>query len=121
MAVIAGEQGRSTEAERLLHRIVEIAPDALGPITDLAHLCNDQQRFIDAIHWFQRAIELFGQAISADPTHWKSVFNLVIVTGFDLSDYPTAFEALGRIEEAQPQFPRLADLRAALERKQAGS
>jgi tetratricopeptide (TPR) repeat protein len=58
LAIIAAEQGRASEAERLLNRIVELAPDALVPVTDLAHLCNDQKRFMESIHWFRRALEL---------------------------------------------------------------
>jgi tetratricopeptide (TPR) repeat protein len=58
MAQIAAEQGYAAEAERLLTQLVEQAPRAIVPIRDLARLCRDQHRFMDAIGWYRRALEL---------------------------------------------------------------
>ena len=64
---------------------------------------------------FDRAVELFAEAQELDPSHWPSLFNTVIVTGFDLGQFDRAMAALEAMEALEPQPPRLGELRHALE------
>ncbi len=57
LAMIAAEEGQAPEAERLLLRVVELAPDSIVAVMDLANFYRDQQRFPEAISGFQRAID----------------------------------------------------------------
>jgi tetratricopeptide (TPR) repeat protein len=65
----------------------------------------------------QKALDVFTRAEKADPRHWQSLYNQVVVY-MDLNRHDEAVAALGRLERVNPQAPRLADLKQAVE--QAG-
>ncbi len=85
-----------------------LVPDDPDAMTDMG-ICYRGKREFD------RALELFRQASAMQENHWQSLFNIVIVTGFDLQQYDPAFEALETLEAAQPDLPQLVELRGALE------
>jgi cytochrome c-type biogenesis protein CcmH/NrfG len=95
-------------------KALQVGPENPDVITDLGICYRGKGEY-------ERALELFRQSIAVNPEHWQSLFNVVIVSGFDLGDYPTAFGVLEHLEEAQPQLPQLGDLRAALEKARDGS
>lgn len=57
LAIIATDEGKTAEAERLLLRIAELDP-GLQPVTDLARFYESRRDFIQAISWYGRATEL---------------------------------------------------------------
>jgi Tfp pilus assembly protein PilF len=95
-------------AKTFYARALELAPDDPNLITDYG-VC-----FVGTGD-FARAIELFGRAQEADPTHPQSLFNTAVVRGVHMGDIPGALATLDRLESVAPDFPRTADLRAQLE------
>jgi len=58
LAMIAAQEGQSPEAERLLLRMAALSPGSILPVKDLANFFADQHRYVEAIAWYERAIEL---------------------------------------------------------------
>lgn len=85
-----------------------VRPDEPDQLTDMG-ICYRGKRD------FERALELFEKANAIDPKHWQSLFNYVVVAGFDLGRFDEAREALTAMEQLDPPPPRLEDLRQALE------
>lgn len=50
----------------------------------------------------QEALEVFRESVARDPKHWKSWFNIGIITLYDLGDYRQAEEAFGKVLELNP-------------------
>jgi tetratricopeptide (TPR) repeat protein len=69
----------------------------------------------------QKALEAFTRAEKADPKHWQSLYNQVVVYGLDLKRPAEAAAALKRLEAVNPQAPGLAALKEAVEQGKAGS
>ena len=133
---------------RALRQRVEEDPKDREALTRLAHLYHDASMFQEAIGFytqalqagppdpnlltdvgtclreigrFEEALESFAAAQRVDPAHWQSLFNTVIVAGFDLQRFDRAEEALIKLEALEPAPPRLAELRARLEQFRAGA
>jgi tetratricopeptide (TPR) repeat protein len=86
-------------------------PDAL---TDLGVCYRGMGRFDEAIGMFDRAN-------AADPKHWQSLYNKIVVAVFDLDRVDLAVEALESMEAIDPRPAELAQgrleqLRQILER-----
>ena len=93
---------------------IEPTPDLL---TDLGVCYRGLQRF-------DEALDRFARAQSMDSGHWQSLFNTVVVAGFDKGDLETAREALASMEAMNPrpaELPpeRLRQLRELLDRAAA--
>jgi len=56
---------------------------------------------------FRRAVALFTKARAADPDHWQSLLNLVLVYAFDLQDSDAARRTLEELKRRYPQIPNL--------------
>ncbi len=56
---------------------------------------------------FRRAVALFSKARAADPDHWQSLLNLVLVNAFDLRDGAAAGRALEELKRRYPEIPNL--------------
>jgi len=95
-------------------RALAVSPDDPNLITDMG-VCFKN------LNQFDRAVELFEQAQSKDPAHWQSLFNIVIVAGFNLGQYDRANAAIATLEAMNPQPPRLDELKHALEQAQAAA
>ena len=95
-------------------RAVAVTPDDPNLITDMGVCFRNLQQF-------DRAMELFDQAQAHDPSHWQSLFNIVIVAGFDLGQFDRANAAMAAMEAMNPQPPRLDELKHALEQAQAAA
>jgi len=130
-----------------LERELEERPNDLALLLRLAHLYHDAAMFPQAIEFYERAIQidpddpdlltdlgssyrnvgqfdraldLFARAQIADPRHWQSLHNTVIVAVTDVGRLDLAVEALNALERIEPPPPdlnpdRLAQLRQALE------
>jgi tetratricopeptide (TPR) repeat protein len=97
-------------------RALVVEPDSPNLMTDLGVCYRGQQQF-------DRAMELFVRAQSADASHWESLFNMAVVAGFDLGQFDRAMAAIEAMDALAEPVPRLAELRAALEqaREAAGT
>ncbi len=56
----------------------------------------------------QKAVEFFERANLLDPSHWQSLYNIVIVVTNDFKDVKKAEEALHRLEKVQKD-PKMID------------
>ena len=56
---------------------------------------------------FGRAISLFRKAREADPDHWQSLLNLVLVTAFDTRDRSAAQRQFDELKRRYPEVPNL--------------
>ena len=63
---------------------------------------------------------MFAESNSIRPDHHQSLFNTVIVAGFDLKQWDRAEAALEALEAMDPKPPRTDELRVALEEQRAG-
>jgi tetratricopeptide (TPR) repeat protein len=129
------------EVARLQRRLKE-APGDLDAAVQLAHLYHDAGMWQQAVDLYQRALEgrpgdpnlltdmgvcfqgleqyqkaldLFARAQEADPGHWQSLYNTVIVAGFNLGQFDVAAEALTKLERIDPPPPGIEQLRQTLE------
>jgi cytochrome c-type biogenesis protein CcmH/NrfG len=56
---------------------------------------------------FKRAVSLFERARAADPGHWQSLLNLVLVNAFDTRDADAAQRYLAELKRRFPEIPNL--------------
>ncbi len=84
------------QAAGYYERAVELAPPSADLLTDLGVCYRGLRRFDDALATFERANNL-------DPAHWKSLYNTVVVAGFDVNRLDLALGALDRMESIDPR------------------
>jgi tetratricopeptide (TPR) repeat protein len=102
------------QAAEFYERAVALRPEDPDLLTDLG-MC------LRGTGEFDRALESFAEANRIAPSHWESLFNTVIVSGFDLGQWDQAFEALELMEQMDPQPPRVGELRHAIEQARSES
>jgi tetratricopeptide (TPR) repeat protein len=56
---------------------------------------------------FKRAIALFEKARAADPDHWQSLLNLVLIHAFDTRDAGAARRHFAELKRRYPEVPNL--------------
>src|SRR5437762_8931035 len=56
---------------------------------------------------FKRAIALFERARAADPDHWQSLLNLVLINAFDTRDAGAARRHFAELKRRYPDVPNL--------------
>ncbi len=56
---------------------------------------------------FRRAISCFEKARAADPDHWQSLLNLVLVTAYDARDSNAAERHFQELKRRYPEIPNL--------------
>jgi Flp pilus assembly protein TadD len=56
---------------------------------------------------FKRAIALFEKARAADPDHWQSLLNLVLINAFDTRDVGAARRHFAELKRRYPEVPNL--------------
>jgi tetratricopeptide (TPR) repeat protein len=66
-----------------------------------------------------KALAMFTQAVSLDPTHWPAQFNQAIVFGIDRGDTKRALEILVKLKKEHPEIPALDRLITDLEKAKA--
>jgi len=69
---------------------------------------------------FRRAIASFEKARQADPTHWQSLLNIVLVQAFDAKDPSAAQKSLDELKSRYPDIPNLDRLQEQISRLRAG-
>jgi tetratricopeptide (TPR) repeat protein len=106
------DAGRWNEARTWYEQSLDVSPDDVDVLTDLAvSLRNLQQP--------QRTIELLDRAIALDPDHWQAWYNKVVVYQFDLHEHDLAADSLRRLQELKQANPSIPDL-SAIEREVLG-
>jgi len=93
---------------------IGLQPDNPDVMTDLGVCYREQGQF-------EKALEMFEGANRLNPNHHQSLFNVVVVAGFDLQQWDRAEKALEALEAMNPKPPRIAELRAAIERQRAAA
>lgn len=58
----------------------------------------------------EKALAMFRKARAADPKHWQSLYNEVIVLAMDKHDHEGAAAAFARLKTEHPGLPALAGL-----------
>jgi len=138
--------GMTDPAIQYFERAVAVRPDDPVLVSGLAHMYHDASRWEPAIRAYERALtlkpgdpdlltdmgicyrglgkydralELFAQASRANPQHWQSLYNTVVVTAFDLRRFDAADAALRELETRHPEAPNLATLRRQVEEARA--
>ena len=84
-------------------KALELHPDDANVMTDLGTAYRNEGQF-------DKALELFRKARAADPAHWQSLYNEVIVLAMDKHDHDGANAALARLKREHPGLPALAGL-----------
>ena len=64
---------------------------------------------------FKRAVALFTKARAADPDHWQSLLNLVLLYAFDLRDDASARRAFEELKRRYPDIPNLDRLQQQID------
>jgi cytochrome c-type biogenesis protein CcmH/NrfG len=129
-----------------LREVLKLDPRNLQALTRMAHLYHDARMWPQAVEFYEQVIELvpenpdimtdlgtcyggmnrneeavamFRRANEADPDHWPSLFNMVIIAGMNMHDFETAEAALARMEEIPAARDQVPQLRHALEQARA--
>jgi tetratricopeptide (TPR) repeat protein len=69
----------------------------------------------------KRAVALFTRARAADPDHWQSLLNLVLVYAFDLRDAAAARRSLDELKRRYPEIPNLDRLQKQIDGLKSGA
>ena len=102
------------QAAGYYEKAIELKPNDPDVMTDLGVCYRGMGQLDEALGMFARANEL-------NPDHHQSLFNVVIVAGFDLKQWDRADEALRALEAMNPKPPRTDELREALARERAAA
>ncbi len=76
------------------------APSDPNLLSDLGSAYRNQGEF-------KRAIACFEKARAADPDHWQSLLNLVLVDAFDTRDAAAARRHFAELKRRYPEIPNL--------------
>jgi Flp pilus assembly protein TadD len=103
-------EGAITAYEKALRK----APNDPAVLSDLGAAYRNRGEF-------RRAVSLFTKARAADPDHWQSLLNLVLVYAFDLRDAAAAQRSLEELKRRYPQIPNLDRLEKQIADVRAGA
>jgi tetratricopeptide (TPR) repeat protein len=107
LANIYQDAGMYKPALEFYTRAVEILPNNADLLTDMG-ICYQELKQYDA------ALGVLERAQKADPTHWQSLYNIVVVAGLEMRRFDQADAALARLQQIRPDAPNLDRLREAL-------
>ncbi len=97
---VAYDRGDWSRAIRAYEKALRKAPNDPNVLSDLGAAYRNRGEF-------QRAVGLFKKARAADPDHWQSLLNLVLVYAYDLRDLDSARRAFGELKRRYPDIPNL--------------
>lgn len=69
---------------------------------------------------FGRAVSYFEKARAADPDHWQSLLNIVLVQAFDAKKPEEAQKAFDELKRRYPDIPNIGRLQEQISRLRAG-
>jgi cytochrome c-type biogenesis protein CcmH/NrfG len=100
------------EAQVWYERARKIKGNDPDLLTDLAVVYRNQ-------HEASKALELLNHALKIDPSHWRALYNKVVVLHFDLHRRQEAMAALAQLEALKKTDTSIPDL-STLEKDVAG-
>ena len=103
------DAGMFQQAVEFYKRAVEISPNNPDLLTDMG-ICYQELKQYDA------ALAVLERAQKADPAHWQSLYNIVVVAGLEMGRFDRADAALARLQQIHPDAPNLDRLRQALDK-----
>ena len=109
LANIYQDAGMFEPAVSFYQRAIDLAPNDANLLTDTA-ICYQE------LKQFDKALEILERAQKADPSHWQSLYNIVVVAGIRMGRFDRADAALARLQQIHPDTPNLAELRRALDK-----
>lgn len=139
---------RVFEEVTALKQAIEKNPKDADALTKLANFYQDAGKFDQAVEFYKRAlavqpadvaartdmgiclrelgrpdeaIQEFRNSLKTDPKHWQSWLNLGIVSLYDKHDAATAASAFGKVEELNPSFEGLPQLKDAVRQARGAS
>lgn len=104
------EIGEWVRARELYTQYLTLRPENPDVLSDIGVTYREQGQF-------DQALEHFRRAHSLDATHWRSLFNQVVVLGIDLQRYDEAGEVIQRLRQMQPGNSDIEALAAEVERR----
>jgi tetratricopeptide (TPR) repeat protein len=107
LANIYQDAGMFDQAVAFYQRAVDLTPNDANLLTDMG-ICYQGMKQLD------KALDLLERAQKADPDHWQSLYNIVVVAGLEMGRADRADAALARLQQIHPDAPNLEQLRQAL-------
>lgn len=95
------------QAAEYYKRALAVRPDDVAVRTDMGSCLRELGRPDEAIQEFRKSLE-------TDPKHWQTWLNLGIVSLYDKHDTATAASAFGKVEELNPSYEKLPELKEAV-------
>ncbi len=96
------------QAIRAYQKALRKAPSDPNVLSDLGACYRNRGEF-------SRAVSLFTKARAADPDHWQSLLNLVLVQAFDIRDPAAARRAFEELKRRYPETPNLDRLQQQID------
>ena len=141
----APAQGGAPMMEEIgkLREILNVDPNNLAALKRMGHLYHDAQMWPQAVEFYEKvlpltpndpnlltdlgtcyggmtrndeAVAMFNRANAADPNHWQSLFNTVIIAGLSAHDFDTAEAALTKLAALPAGQQHVPQLRQALDK-----
>ena len=103
------DAGMFQQAIEFYKRANELQPNDANLLTDMG-ICYQE------LKQFDTALEALEKAQKADPAHWQSLYNIVVVAGLELGRFDKADAALARLQQLRPDAPNLKGLKEALDK-----
>jgi tetratricopeptide (TPR) repeat protein len=108
LANLYQDAGMFAQAVEFYQRAIELRPNDPDLLTDMG-ICYQELKQYDA------ALEALERAQKANPDHWQSLYNIVVVAGLDMRRMDRADAAFSRLKQIRPDAPNLDRLRQALD------
>jgi Tfp pilus assembly protein PilF len=109
LANIYQDAGMFEPSIEFYRRAIELVPNNADLLTDMG-ICYQ------GLKQFDKALEILERAQTADPAHWQSLYNIVVVAGLEMGRFDRADAALARLQQIHPDAPNLDQLREALDK-----
>ena len=109
LANLYQDAGMFEPAVAFYQRAIELVPNNANLLTDMG-ICYQ------GLKQFDKALEILERAQAADPAHWQSLYNIVVVAGLEMGRTDRADAALAQLQQIHPDAPNLDQLRQALDK-----
>ncbi len=101
-------------ARDLYERFLKLKPNDADALSDLGFCYREMKDF-------DKALAYFRQAQTADPNHWQSYFNEVVVLGIDQKLFDEADKVLAKLRRMQPNNSDIEQLAAEVSRRRTAA
>ena len=91
---------------------LDVEPGNVDVRTDMGTCLRQMGRPADAL-------KAFEESLSRDPNHWKSWFNIGVVSMYDMGDYDRALAAFTKVHDLNPSGFDMNAVRAEIDRLKA--